>query len=125
MGLKCLIVGIGGAVGAICRYLIGFMPGYYHLNFPLGTLCINLVGAFFIGLIAGIAPLGVVSERMQLLLKTGFCGGFTTFSTFSLETCNLLSTGHGLMAAFYACASVLFCLFGVGLGQFAAGHLWG
>lgn len=119
--MNCLAVGIGGFVGAIGRYLLSFVSGYYFLEFPLGTMLINLTGAFCIGFIAGITPLGVLSEQQQLFFKTGLCGGFTTFSTFSLETLQLLEQRHFLLAGSYACGSVLLCLGGVWAGKTLAG----
>lgn len=120
MWTNCLAVGLGGFCGAISRYLLGFLPGYYYLGFPVGTMLINLVGAFFIGLIAGVVPYDLLSARGQLCLKTGFCGGFTTFSTFSLETVTLLEQGHWLLAGGYIVSSVVVCLLGVFLGKLLA-----
>ena len=123
MLMNCLAVGAGGAAGAVARYLLGLVPGYTWMHFPVGTMLINLTGAFCIGFIAGIAPAGGLSPRQTLLLKTGFCGGFTTFSTFSLETLTLLEQGHMLMAGTYAAGSVLVCLAGVFAGKMAAAHV--
>ena len=115
--MNCLAVGIGGFVGAIGRYLLSFVSGYYFLEFPLGTMLINLTGAFCIGFIAGITPLGVLSEQQQLFFKTGLCGGFTTFSTFSLESVTLLQRGRTGLALAYMALSAGLCLAGVLAGQ--------
>lgn len=124
MWLNCLAVGLGGFCGAVFRYLLGFLPGYYYLNMPLGTMWINLIGAFCIGMIAGMIPAGVLSARQQLFLKTGLCGGFTTFSTFSLETLQLLEQQHVLEAGVYAVGSVIACLLGVFFGKLLATRLF-
>ncbi len=118
--MDCLAVGLGGFLGAISRYLLGFVPGYYYLSFPVGTMLINFVGSFGIGLVVGAASLGTLSAREQLFLKTGFCGGFTTFSTFSLESITLLEQGHWFMAGGYIICSLLLCLAGVIVGKFLA-----
>lgn len=120
MLINCFAVGLGGFIGAIGRYLIGMFPGYYYLEFPAGTMLINMIGAFCIGLIAGAIPLDVLTVRQQLLLKTGFCGGFTTFSTFSLEAFNLMEQGHWIMAGSYILLSVVLCLLGVFIGKWLA-----
>lgn len=123
MLMNCLAVGAGGATGAIARYLLGLIPVYTYMNFPVGTMLINLTGAFCIGVIAGVAPTGNLSPRQILLLKTGFCGGFTTFSTFSLETLTLIEQGHTMAAGVYAAGSVLVCLAGVLAGKMLAGMI--
>lgn len=124
MWINCLAVGLGGFLGAVSRYLLGCLPGYYYLDFPVGTMCINLLGAFFIGFLAGAAPYGALPMKGQLCLKTGFCGGFTTFSTFSLETVTLLEQGHWLLAGCYIAGSVLLCLLGVLVGKLLAAKIF-
>lgn len=111
-------VGLGGAVGAMLRYAVSLMP--YRGTFPALTLVTNLLGALAIGVIAGMAARREAPEGLVLFLKTGVCGGFTTFSTFSLEAWQLLEKGHGWMAVTYMLLSVLGCLAGVAAGMWAA-----
>lgn len=115
-GVIC--VGLGGGAGAVLRYGISLIP--YKGTFPLLTLVTNLLGALLIGVIAGTAARKNLSPNLVLFLKTGVCGGFTTFSTFSLEAHTLIEKGHYGMAAGYMLLSVLFCLAGVAAGMYAA-----
>ena len=87
-----LFVGMGGAVGAMLRYAISLIP--YKGKFPLLTLFINVIGALIIGTIAGLSARKNLPQNAVLFLKTGVCGGFTTFSTFSLEAYSLLEQGY-------------------------------
>ncbi len=105
--LNCLFVALGGAVGSVSRYLLGLLPIKTD-GFPVITLGINVVGAFCVGLI--VAALGKHSgwdPRLVLFLKVGFCGGFTTFSTFSLETAQLFQSGKTGLGVLYVAASVI------------------
>ena len=115
---NCMFVGLGGAAGAICRYLMGMIPLLQRGAFPLPTLMINLLGSFLIGIIAQKAngPTGM-DPNLVLLLKVGFCGGFTTFSTFSLESLTLLEEGRMGLFALYAGLSLVLCIAGVALGK--------
>ncbi len=115
---NCLFVGAGGAAGAVCRYLMGLIPWLQRGAFPLPTLLINLLGAFLIGLIAQRAggPAGM-DPNLVLLLKVGFCGGFTTFSTFSLESLSLLESGRWGLFTLYAGLSLVLCIAGAALGK--------
>lgn len=121
--MKTLIyVGAGGAAGSICRYMVGLAISKSATTpFPIATLSINLVGSFIIGLLFGLAAKGNnwLSDGGMLLLATGFCGGFTTFSAFALENTNLLRNGQTTMAILYAAISVvaglLLCKLGVSL----------
>lgn len=117
--LNCLVVALGGGIGACLRYLIGLIPLKESFTFPVKTLFINLLGCFVIGLIAAIAAKTTsLSPRTVLFIKTGLCGGFTTFSTFALETETLLKTGHIGLAILYVALSVV-----VGVGLAFAGQL--
>ena len=117
--LNCLVVALGGGIGACLRYLIGLIPLKEPFTFPVKTLFINILGCFVIGLIAAIAAKTTsLSPRTVLFIKTGLCGGFTTFSTFALETETLLKTGHIGLAVLYVALSVV-----VGVGLAFAGQL--
>lgn len=106
--INCLVVGIGGFIGAVCRYLIGFIPVKSESLFPIKTLLINIVGAFVIGLITTLAiKHNYVNSRIVLMLKVGVCGGFTTFSTFAFETSDLIQNGHVIIALAYILLSVV------------------
>ena len=107
--LECLAVGIGGFIGAVSRYLMGLII-IKDTTFPFMTMMINIIGAFVIGLVVALASKYNLESRWILFLKTGVCGGFTTFSTFSLESMNLLSDGKFLMAGGYILLSVSLCL---------------
>ena len=105
---ECLFVGIGGFIGSVCRYLIGLIPLSPSNGFPVKTLVINVAGAFAIGLIAAAAAKNAdISPRIVLLLKTGICGGFTTFSTFALEISDLVRGGNWAAAAAYMLLSLI------------------
>lgn len=111
--MNFVLVGLGGAVGAMLRYAVGYIP--YKGVFPLLTLLVNLLGALLIGFVSGIAD-KKLSENVVLFLKTGVCGGFTTFSTFSLEAFKLFEAHHSFLALLYMLLSVGLCLAGVFVG---------
>lgn len=118
MLIDCLCVGFGGAAGAISRYLLGFLPFKPDNGFPLITMMINIVGAFVIGAVTILASRHMITDpRMILFLKVGLCGGFTTFSSFSLETLGLLQNGEAVLATLYALLSVVLCVLGVLFAQ--------
>lgn len=120
--IECIIVGAGGWIGAVCRYLIGLIPLGDQSVFPLKTFLINVAGSFVIGVIAALAwksrPL---NPRLVLFLKTGVCGGFTTFSSFALETEELIKNGNMPMALLYACLSMAGGILAAAAGQKLAG----
>ena len=109
-----LFVGLGGAIGAMLRYAISLIP--YKGGFPLLTFVTNILGALLIGFIVGYASKRNVNDSLMLFLKTGLCGGFTTFSTFSLEAYNLFADGSKILAVCYAVLSAVCCIIGVWLG---------
>ena len=113
--MNSLMVGLGGFAGANLRYWAGvLLPTKGAL--PL-TFFINIAGAFLIGIISGWAMKSVPNPQLVLLLKVGFCGGFTTFSSFSLETWRMLESGKYALAAAYCILSVVLCIAAVVLGE--------
>lgn len=110
-----LLVGAGGALGAMGRYGISQLP--WKGAFPLWTLCVNFLGAVAIGLLSGLFAGKLLGERGKLFWQTGVCGGFTTFSTFSLEAVELFQQGRPALAGLYVLLGVALCVGGVLLGQ--------
>ena len=107
--LDCIAVGLGGFIGSVLRHLAGKLPlGGAAQGFPLATLLINVLGSFSIGLIAALAARRPeLDARLLLFARVGLCGGFTTFSTFSLETFELIRAGACGTAAAYAVLSAV------------------
>lgn len=124
----CIWITAGGALGTLARYLVATWALPISDRLPLGTITINITGSFLIGLIGtltlaqGKYPL---SENLRLFLMVGFCGGFTTFSAFSLQTFDLIRAGGLGRAAFNIGASVLLCLLAVAAGHLIASRLNG
>ena len=110
-----LAVGLGGALGAMGRYGISLLP--LKSAFPWLTLLTNVLGALVIGFVVGVTADNTASPNTVLFWKTGVCGGFTTFSTFSLETLRLLEGGQTGAGLLYAGASVVLCVAGVYIGE--------
>ena len=106
-GVELIWVGIGGGIGAIARYTMGRgIAERAGSVFPYGTFAVNLVGAFLIGvLFAILTEKGIGHPHLRLLLVTGFLGGFTTFSTYTLEATNLVEAGSWNTALLYAVGS--------------------
>lgn len=108
MLLNCIIVGIGGFIGTVCRYLVGLLPLKPQNGFPIKTLAINVVGAFLLGLItAAAAKSKSINPQIVLMLKVGVCGGFTTFSTFAYESVDLMKNGSLVVAFCYIAVSIV------------------
>lgn len=114
--MSFLFVALGGALGAIGRYAISLIP--VKMGFPVLTLITNIIGAILIGFIVGVVSnKNSVSDNTVLFWKTGVCGGFTTFSTFSLEALSLFEKKSYLFGSIYILLSVSFCVLGVLLGK--------
>ena len=109
-----LLVAIGGALGSVARYLF---LGLNVSSWPWGTFAVNIVGSLLIGLFTGMVGKGTLSPEMRLLLVTGFCGGFTTFSTFANESLSMMKVGDVLLAALYIGASVTIGILAVWFGN--------
>jgi CrcB protein len=118
-----LLVGVGSFLGGNARYLAGrWVGGLVDARFPLGTFLVNVSGSFVLGVIGGLLAARAVphADAIRLALGVGFCGGFTTFSTFELETHALLEDGLWLTAVMNAALSVVAGLVAVRLGIVAA-----
>lgn len=103
-----LIVGLGSFIGGILRYILSVLiQNRIQLVFPLGTFLVNVIGCFVIGVLFGLSERTAISVEWRLFFATGICGGFTTFSAFSLETMTLMRTDQLLYAGLYVVASVL------------------
>ncbi len=114
--MEFVIVALGGAVGAMGRYAISLLP--LKTSFPILTLLTNVIGAVLIGFIVGvIGNNNEASPNTMLFWKTGVCGGFTTFSTFSLEAFDLFENKSYLLGGAYVFLSVACCLAGIFLGK--------
>jgi CrcB protein len=118
-------VAVGGALGSVARYLIGaLVQERLATALPVGTLAINLSGSLLLGFLVRIGlETSAFGPEMRFFLTTGFCGGFTTFSTFSYETFRLFEDGEYRTAGLYVIASVVLALLGCAVGMGAAGRL--
>lgn len=116
--IDCIAVGAGGFIGAVCRYLIGMIPLKEGCAFPIKTFMINIAGSFLIGIVAALAMrTESLDSRAVLFLKVGICGGFTTFSSFALETTDLMKYGKMHLAAIYTVLSVTLGVLAAFAGQ--------
>jgi fluoride exporter len=122
-----LLIALGGALGSVARFFLsGVVASHFGTTFPWGTLIINVTGSFVIGFYATLtAPDGRVfaSGHSRQFFMTGLCGGYTTFSSFSLQTLNLARDGEWLQAGGNTVGSVIACLVAVWLGHLAAAYL--
>ncbi|MFI4974512.1 MAG: fluoride efflux transporter CrcB [Caulobacterales bacterium] len=122
-----LWIAVGSALGGAARYACsGLVAAWFGETFPLGTLLINVLGSLVIGFFATVTgPDGrvLVSGDIRQFVMVGICGGYTTFSSFSLQTLNLVQDGEFLRAGLNVVASVVLCLLAVWLGYVAAASL--
>lgn len=123
---KIILVGLGGGLGSALRYVASLgISKHWSGDFPLGTFVVNLSGSLLIGLILGrLLTHQQIGEEWKLFLATGFCGGYTTFSAFSIENVSLLQSGQFTMALIYMAGSVLLGVLTVILGYYVT-STWG
>jgi len=117
--LKFLLIGLGGAIGAVARYIVSGIDYKWSFGiFPVSTLIVNLSGSFVIGFLWGLFEVFAVSSNMRMFIFIGILGGFTTFSTFALENFNLLKDGERNIAFLNILISNM-----LGIGLVFAGYL--
>ena len=125
--LTYLWIAVGGALGSVGRYwLSGFVATRFGETFPWGTIIVNVTGSFIIGMFASLTgPEGrwLVPSTLRTFFMIGICGGYTTFSSFSLQTLNLANAGEWGRAGLNVILSVVLCLAGVWLGWLLANQL--
>jgi CrcB protein len=130
--LASLLVGLGGCAGSMARYGVSVALRQYTMEWPLGTMVVNIAGCFFIGVFMELVALGeTITPEVRLLLATGFCGGFTTMSSLIYETAEMIRASEYLRATVYVAGSLLLSLTAFYVGMMAVrlliktgGGLW-
>ena len=120
--MNFLYVFIGGGLGSICRYGISRLIKQTDLHFPAATFVANVISCIILGYLIGLTLKDGMASSQRLLWMTGFCGGFSTFSTFSGETFQLLETGQTTTAMAYVLASLVVCILCIWLGIWLSGQ---
>ena len=123
--MNFLYVFLGGGAGSLCRYAIALFLKKQAFAFPAATLLANVLACLILGFLFAFAANGKLSETQKLLLMTGFCGGFSTFSTFSAETFALIQDGNMMFALLNILLSVAICLIGIYIGYYLAQQFLG
>ena len=115
---QIIFVGLGGGAGSIIRYLISVSTNkYFDFKFPIHTITVNILGSLLIGLTLGyLQKTGNVESSLKYLIAIGFCGGFTTFSSFAFENINLFNGNNTWTALIYISLSLILCLLAVVAG---------
>jgi CrcB protein len=113
-----LLVGMGGFLGSVSRFLVGQgLHRFFDTIFPIGTMTVNILGSFLIGFVYSLAERNnLIGPEMRMFLMVGFCGGFTTFSSFAFDQFNLLKDSGFLYLSFYVGGSVFLGLLAVYFG---------
>ena len=122
--MKFLLVFLGGGVGSICRYGLALLFLPWTKNYPMGTLVANLISCLLLGIFMGATTKQWMDTYWKLLLMTGFCGGFSTFSTFSAEQFTMLQEGHLQTMLIYLALSLMLGLLSIVLGYKVSTYLF-
>ena len=126
--LNVIAIFIGGGLGSIVRYLISNLLRTYSMDFPLATLSVNIIGSLILGFTIAlfwnkVSDSLFFHDTVKLAITVGFCGGLTTFSTFSWETFDLIKNGEYLLALIYTVISILVCVLAISLGAFLSKYV--
>ncbi len=117
--MKLLFVFLGGGFGSVLRYSVSKYFNNIESSLPYGTLLVNIIGSFIIGVVIGFTyKSNILTQNQTLFLAVGFCGGFTTFSTFAFENSEFIKNGDYLNFALYSIISIVFGVLAVFLGLF-------
>ncbi|GEO10772.1 fluoride efflux transporter CrcB [Segetibacter aerophilus] len=120
MKTNLILIGLGGALGSIVRYLVSLYVSkqFSSMAFPYGTFAVNVIGCVIIGIVYGMSErFHWLTPTLRLFLVTGFCGGFTTFSAFAYENLQLLQSSNYTGFALYTTLSFIVCIIAVFLGS--------
>ena len=122
---QLLLVGFGGFIGSIARFFVSKLNLHWHFfSIPMGTLTVNILGSLIIGFIVGIsAKSELITPGFRLFLMVGVCGGFTTFSSFTLENFTLMQNGQFVTVLIYTGLSIFFGFLAVYLGYITSNLL--
>ncbi|MCE2895634.1 MAG: fluoride efflux transporter CrcB [Flammeovirgaceae bacterium] len=117
---ELVLIFLGGGIGSVMRFSLGkWISSFHSHHFPYGTLFVNVLACFVLGTLVGVADhKQIISPNARLFWTVGFCGGFSTFSTFSSETLTLIQNGFPFSGLVYVLASLLLCLAATYLGLY-------
>lgn len=126
--LNIIAIFLGGGIGSLCRYWISNLLKTYSMDFPFATLTVNIIGSLILGFTIALfwskaQSSAYFHDTIRIAITVGFCGGLTTFSTFSWETFDLIKNGDFVLAFLYAFISILVCLLAVSLGAFLSKYV--
>lgn len=122
--LKFFMIFLGGGIGSYTRYLTGLYAARFSPNFPLGTLLVNIIGSFIMGLFFTLfQDKFPMQQELKLLITVGFCGALTTFSTFNMDIWNLFLSGNITKGIIYIVSNLLLTILALALGVILAKQL--
>lgn len=122
--LKFFMIFLGGGIGSYTRYLTGLYAARFSPNFPLGTLLVNIIGSFIMGLFFTLfQDKFPMQQELKLLVTVGFCGALTTFSTFNMDIWNLFLSGNITKGIIYIVSNLLLTILALALGVILAKQL--